>query len=380
MVLLYPNVRKGFFMTLNVRSSTAERVSNTQPQQNKRLPQGSPLQNKTEQVGKDVICNACNKVNPKAELCGRCKSTYYCNRECQKKDWKDHKEVCAPKVTFSLDLSPFKSNSKKIGNQYIPVYIIDPSSPSPINNLFQISDLAETIGCMAMDEFKKEIGDYKNTAIDVSSSQISNIYIRLLNNWMLEAKSKNELSEIFQILLEFKKYLVQYLKQRGHEDLKIPAGELTAFTLTLHEEMITNLWLNMVFAYPDYALKNIHEIIKSIPEIEPTEMNCLTFAFLMAGEKKFVDALHSDLASLLKNLQKWNYYPVKDPQEGDIVVYFHSKNKEQTTNIGYITSSGKVLSKPKNGYSFAIEYPVNHFSLLFGKGGIAFYRKKTESA
>ena len=38
-------------------------------------------------------CSACNNQNPKLK-CSNCKLVYYCNRECQLKDWKERKLVC----------------------------------------------------------------------------------------------------------------------------------------------------------------------------------------------------------------------------------------------------------------------------------------------
>lgn len=31
--------------------------------------------------------------------CGRCKTTYYCQKECQRSDYKAHKRVCAQLAT-----------------------------------------------------------------------------------------------------------------------------------------------------------------------------------------------------------------------------------------------------------------------------------------
>ena len=42
------------------------------------------------------VCDVCSKVQSLAKLylCGRCKSSNYCSKECQKADWPEHKECC----------------------------------------------------------------------------------------------------------------------------------------------------------------------------------------------------------------------------------------------------------------------------------------------
>lgn len=40
-------------------------------------------------------CNKCDKVDEKLQRCARCKKTYYCGIDCQKADWKLHRETCA---------------------------------------------------------------------------------------------------------------------------------------------------------------------------------------------------------------------------------------------------------------------------------------------
>ena len=42
--------------------------------------------------GGGSICNLCR--NPASNLCARCNKVYYCSREHQRLDWKDHKHIC----------------------------------------------------------------------------------------------------------------------------------------------------------------------------------------------------------------------------------------------------------------------------------------------
>lgn len=39
-------------------------------------------------------CNSCQAANVKLLRCGKCSAAFYCNAECQKKDWTRHKKVC----------------------------------------------------------------------------------------------------------------------------------------------------------------------------------------------------------------------------------------------------------------------------------------------
>lgn len=35
------------------------------------------------------------------QCCSKCKNTYYCNRGCQKRDWKSHKQMCFPTLSMA---------------------------------------------------------------------------------------------------------------------------------------------------------------------------------------------------------------------------------------------------------------------------------------
>ena len=41
------------------------------------------------------VCSACRATPQKLLACGRCKQTQYCNADCQKLHWRDHKVACA---------------------------------------------------------------------------------------------------------------------------------------------------------------------------------------------------------------------------------------------------------------------------------------------
>lgn len=48
-------------------------------------------------------CNFCNMPDPQFK-CVKCKTTFYCSKECQKADWKKHKKVCKS-IESSKELS-----------------------------------------------------------------------------------------------------------------------------------------------------------------------------------------------------------------------------------------------------------------------------------
>ena len=47
------------------------------------------------------VCATCGSNNPELFKCTRCKQSYYCNVDCQKKDWPKHKLTCSKAATPS---------------------------------------------------------------------------------------------------------------------------------------------------------------------------------------------------------------------------------------------------------------------------------------
>lgn len=41
-----------------------------------------------------VVCFYCGKLSQKIKKCSRCKSIHYCDKNCQQKDWENHKKYC----------------------------------------------------------------------------------------------------------------------------------------------------------------------------------------------------------------------------------------------------------------------------------------------
>ncbi|KNG50777.1 ankyrin repeat and mynd domain-containing protein [Stemphylium lycopersici] len=55
-------------------------------------------------------CTTCSG-QPARRRCSRCKAAYYCDRNCQKSDWKSHRNVCEPIAqTYSAPETPNFSN------------------------------------------------------------------------------------------------------------------------------------------------------------------------------------------------------------------------------------------------------------------------------
>lgn len=48
--------------------------------------------------GTSTTCANCGKTSADLKRCAKCRSEYYCNRDCQKAHWKAHKRVCASRA------------------------------------------------------------------------------------------------------------------------------------------------------------------------------------------------------------------------------------------------------------------------------------------
>jgi len=70
--------------------------------------------NKKYQENNQRKCDYCDKPNNLLR-CSRCKSTYYCDKKCQRQHWKDHKKQCKNKKDFinNTRIIPYFSNKNQ---------------------------------------------------------------------------------------------------------------------------------------------------------------------------------------------------------------------------------------------------------------------------
>ncbi|KAF7305727.1 MYND-type domain-containing protein [Mycena chlorophos] len=62
-----------------------------------------------------VECFVCKEPGEDLKRCGKCKMVSYCSRECQKRDWENHKVVC-----FKYSIQSANKANKKTGNASTP--------------------------------------------------------------------------------------------------------------------------------------------------------------------------------------------------------------------------------------------------------------------
>jgi hypothetical protein len=77
-------------------------------------------------------CVVCNKNDSKAR-CSKCRAVYYCSEECQRTDWKNHKEKCD-------DLKILKAIQKNTSNCF---YILFCASDQKIEAMSKIKNISK---------------------------------------------------------------------------------------------------------------------------------------------------------------------------------------------------------------------------------------------
>lgn len=77
------------YMCRQERKGKCTSFSITDLQQNKTTAYLTNGKYTKPMVKQCVVCK-----NPECMLCSRCKKVYYCGKQCQKLQWKEHKQVC----------------------------------------------------------------------------------------------------------------------------------------------------------------------------------------------------------------------------------------------------------------------------------------------
>ena len=56
------------------------------------------LQSTKDNLNKKKSCHVCKNLTRKK--CGGCNNIFYCSKECQRTDWKEHKKICKKKSSY----------------------------------------------------------------------------------------------------------------------------------------------------------------------------------------------------------------------------------------------------------------------------------------
>ena len=62
------------------------------------LTKGAEGKTKSKKGSTTFVCFHCGKSGAKLRSCGQCHRAYYCDRKCQRRDWKRHKPACQAAV------------------------------------------------------------------------------------------------------------------------------------------------------------------------------------------------------------------------------------------------------------------------------------------
>ncbi|KAK6538194.1 hypothetical protein TWF694_011076 [Orbilia ellipsospora] len=91
-------------------------------------------------------CAVCATAKKPIKRCGRCKEEYYCSKECQKIDWKNHKPVCGKPYTLGIVIHCFGDRQVYGKPHYQPVKVTLTNVIFSDPDTCDTSDIADRIG------------------------------------------------------------------------------------------------------------------------------------------------------------------------------------------------------------------------------------------
>ncbi len=112
LIELYPELKNKLAeFKINIANSIRNYAKNNSKKINKHMNEDGFDQNKKNRLLRNIlghgvashtinnnksipICIYCDKPNKKAQICSGCDIVYYCDNNCQIKDWKNHKILC----------------------------------------------------------------------------------------------------------------------------------------------------------------------------------------------------------------------------------------------------------------------------------------------
>jgi hypothetical protein len=174
-----------------------------------------------------MICYQClikaAKGTPSPQRCARCKSAYYCSRNCQKLAWKSHKSTCSPSSTPDIDLVPgvrlpCSREPGKLWSSLIPSnHPIFDSSPLHVPCLIDIPLVIHRVGTQSANQadLDCQIATYLN--IDPETGFASPEWLSHVGTCVVARKDRKPLSvEHLELVWMYMDKILDYF---GEEDV-----------------------------------------------------------------------------------------------------------------------------------------------------------------
>ena len=279
----------------------------------------------------------CNKTSP-LKHCQKCRSVYYCDAQCQKKDWQDHKKICQA------------------------IHVMEQSQLVKDEGLYETSlNPSEKASAIKLVGAKCQL-DCLLDGVQVSSQYDTGAQVCLVSRtWLKTHQLDKKIRSITELL--------------DDEDLKLRAANET--------EMDHEGWVELKFSLPGWESNktldvpflvspcisqpiigtNLIEVIVKDPENEATLMKCMKSAFAKTGSEKvesFVNLIkvagELDMCHL-KTLKK----PMTIPKGSNMLVTCRA-------NTGPVLKDCPVFFEPDSCHDWPVGLEVSETLLAVPKG------------